>query len=327
MTLALQSIAQTLDSLEIGQPSAFFNLAMLPLLDHNTDEPPAYLLLEDALARELVTITEISETGRVPEIVVSNSADQPVLILDGEELVGAKQNRVVNLTILVPAKTTLRIPVSCVEAGRWAFRMPIFQTSPYLQYASARAVKAWHVTRELRTTGRRISDQLAVWEDIEAKSLRMGVRSPTSAMSDIYDRHRPRLEEYTRAITFLPGQRGALFAVDGRLCGLELFDHPETLRKLLPRLVRSYALDALDTLEPRAKPPRAESARTFLRLLTSAQIHEQPALGLGTDVRLECRTLIAGALLLGARLIHLCAFRLREASRFGSFYRWKGRYR
>jgi hypothetical protein len=43
-------------------------------------------------------------------------------LLDGEELIGAKQNRALNLTILAPAKQVIVIPVSCVEAGRWHLR-------------------------------------------------------------------------------------------------------------------------------------------------------------------------------------------------------------
>jgi hypothetical protein len=64
----------------------------------------------------------VSEAGSVPELLVKNLAPSPVLILDGEELIGAKQNRIVNLAILVAAGQTLRIPVSCVEAGRWVHR-------------------------------------------------------------------------------------------------------------------------------------------------------------------------------------------------------------
>ena len=46
-------------------------------------------------------------------------APSPVLLVDGEELIGAKQNRVLNLSILIPAKQRCVIPICCVEAGRW----------------------------------------------------------------------------------------------------------------------------------------------------------------------------------------------------------------
>jgi hypothetical protein len=39
----------------------------------------------------------------VPQLLFINDAMRPVLLLDGEELVGAKQNRVLNLTVLAPA--------------------------------------------------------------------------------------------------------------------------------------------------------------------------------------------------------------------------------
>ena len=51
----------------------------------------------------------------MPTLRVINGADRPVLLLDGEELVGAKQNRVLNTSVLVAKGARLDIPVSCVE--------------------------------------------------------------------------------------------------------------------------------------------------------------------------------------------------------------------
>ena len=61
----------------------------------------------------------MSDAGQVSALKIVVKGDRPVLLLDGEELLGAKQNRVVNLTILAPAQRTTVIPVSCVESGRW----------------------------------------------------------------------------------------------------------------------------------------------------------------------------------------------------------------
>ncbi len=76
---------------------------------------PGYTTLDDALAQGCAEITEVSDQGRVPELRFLNTGDKPILLLDGEELVGAKQNRVLNLTILAPADDAIMIPVTCVE--------------------------------------------------------------------------------------------------------------------------------------------------------------------------------------------------------------------
>ncbi len=81
-----------------------------------------YLTLDQVLTEGLIEVSDVSESGSVPELKVINKAAKMVLILDGEELVGAKQNRIVNTTILVAVRCTMVIPVSCVEQGRWTIR-------------------------------------------------------------------------------------------------------------------------------------------------------------------------------------------------------------
>jgi len=58
-----------------------------------------YLTLKEALEKRLLVIKEVSAQASVPELKVINNADLPVLLLDGEELAGAKQNRVLNTTM------------------------------------------------------------------------------------------------------------------------------------------------------------------------------------------------------------------------------------
>jgi hypothetical protein len=106
----MHTLSNTLESLALGTPITSANLTMVPLLD-------------EALDAGLAEVTAVSEGGAVPELVFRNAADRDILLVDGEELVGAKQNRVLNLTVLVAAEQQVNIPVSCVEAGRWAWRM------------------------------------------------------------------------------------------------------------------------------------------------------------------------------------------------------------
>ena len=87
--------------IHLGDAVIYRNLTILPLYRKTTGGELDYYSLKEGLANGTVEITEISEGGSVPNLKVKNSADKPVLILDGEELIGAKQNRIANTTILV----------------------------------------------------------------------------------------------------------------------------------------------------------------------------------------------------------------------------------
>ncbi len=198
-------IQSALAGVSIGQPCAFRNLAMFPLVSE--DEGVAhYLTLEAALGLGGIQVEEVSDGGSVGGIRVVNRLDQPVLLLDGEEVAGAKQNRVFNLTILVSAATELLVPVSCVEAGRWSRTSSEFRPTSSTQYATGRFERMAQVSESLSARGARDSDQSRVWENIAGKRRRMGVESPTSAMSDIYDRYSGGLEEFVQALTPVAGQ-------------------------------------------------------------------------------------------------------------------------
>lgn len=119
---------QRLQKLKVGTPQRCNGLSVFPLLDDGPDEA-RYLTLDEALAAGLAHVTEVSDAGRVPELRFRNDGDRPVLLIDGDELVGAKQNRVLNPTILVPPHSEIVIPVSCVEYGRWTWRSRHFDTS------------------------------------------------------------------------------------------------------------------------------------------------------------------------------------------------------
>lgn len=137
----------------------------------------------DALAGGCAGITEASELGSVPELRFVNDCDVPVLLLDGEELVGAKQNRILNLSVLAPVGKSIVIPVSCVEAGCWRSQSAEFASASRAHFAAGRARKTAQVSESLRRSGRRVSDQVAVWSDISDKVFRMDALSKTGAAS------------------------------------------------------------------------------------------------------------------------------------------------
>jgi ARG and Rhodanese-Phosphatase-superfamily-associated Protein domain len=285
---------------------AFQNLTLVPLIS-DCDREAGYVLLDDALARGWVTVTELGEGGQVPELKVVNRGDVAVLLLDGEELVGAKQNRVLNLTILLPPRHTTTIPVSCVESGRWRRVSHQFGSANRMQFAEGRAAKMHQVTSSLAAHGTRRSDQQAVWSAIAEKSARLGAESDTAAMAAMYEKLDHSLEDFIAAFPPVDRQVGAVFLVNGRLAGLELFDAPSTWRTLSPKLVRSYALDAIDRKQ--AQPPlKSQDGRFLIDAVAASQSAVFPAVGEGDDVRLSGRDLIGAALVARERAIHVCAF-------------------
>ena len=290
-------------------PARFRNLTLFPLTD-GEGRKADYLTLDEALAKKSARITEVSEGGSVPELKFVNETGQPVFLLDGEELIGAKQNRVLNLSILVPEGKTLIIPVSCVERGRWSHRSREFAAAPRAHYAEGRAKKMSQVTDSIKHRGDRHSNQGEVWRDLDEKFGRYAASSPTSAMSDIYEQHTARLEDYVRSFSPVQDQIGMMFAIDGRIAGFDLFDCAETLQKLFPKLIRSYALDALDSSMAREKQteaniPSASAASKFLERVRRSKLEAFPAIAEGEDVRISARDLTGAVLAKKERVIHL----------------------
>jgi len=146
----MQHLAAFLSSLSLGSSQSVAGLTVFPLLRQPAPEP-WYDTLTEAVAARTARVTEVSDGGRVPELQVVNDSPRHVLIVDGEELVGAKQNRIVNLTILVPPKTSLTIPVSCVEAGRWREVSREFTPAAHAYHSTGRRAPA-RCTRRSGTT-------------------------------------------------------------------------------------------------------------------------------------------------------------------------------
>jgi hypothetical protein len=326
-------LAVALESIELGPAVIFQNLTMIPLIaTHQNREPrerdplapleplepveplePEYVLLDDALASGLVEITEVSEQGSVPDLKFVNRGPTPVLIVDGEELLGARQNRIVNLTILVPAHSELTIPLSCVEAGRWRARSRSFTSAPRTQFVTGRAKRMASVSYSMIARGDRVSDQAEVWDDIALKSSRLSAASPTSAMGAIFSTHAVSLDAFVAGCQPVDDQVGALFAIGGRVIGFDLFDRPSTLRKVLPKLVRGVAVDAIDAADA-AEPADSSLVRAlaaqFLAVTAQAPQHVTPALGLGEDRRLTAPHMAGAALVTDQHVVHLSAFAL-----------------
>ncbi len=304
----MTSIAHTLAGLDLAPPQAYLNLAVYPLFTRD-DVLPGYLTLDEALATGAAHIFEVSESGSVPELQFINGSTGSILLVDGEELVGARQNRILNLSLLIGAGQTVVIPVSCVERGRWSYRGRDFGSAQRSLYANARAAKMRDVSTHMRERGSRASDQGRVWADIERKQEALRVDSPTEAMADMFEARGKDIGGYETAFTAAPHQVGAVFAINGTVRGADVFDSAATFAKFLRKLVGSYALDAVEEHEAwAAQVSTLAHVKAFLAQLQHAPETRYKALAEGEDVRLESPSAAAGALQVDGRTVHLAAF-------------------
>lgn len=303
----MNAITNALSSLALGVPEVHRNLVVFPLSGIRQADFE-YITLDDALASGAAHITEVSHSGSVPQLRFTNHGEVCVFLLDGEELVGAKQNRVLNLSIMVAAKSTVTIPVSCVEAHRWSYSSDHFSSSKHAHFSRGRATKAASVTTSLGMSGSRTSDQGRVWDEIRTKYERLGVDSPTEAMNDVYRSRGTDIEGFVEALPPMMGQAGAVYCIGNRIAGLDVFDRPKTFAALAPKLVRSYALDAIEERSEAAMPPRLDAIDAFLAKASMSPIQEHAAVGLGQDARFTGGSLSGGALSVDDSVIHLCAF-------------------
>jgi hypothetical protein len=311
--ISLQTVIKTyLDEAKIGRKQSHRNLAVFPLLSSYAIGLD-YITLDEALSEGLIEVVEMSEEGTVPELKVVNKSPCMILILDGEELVGAKQNRIVNTTILIQEKTTTVIPVSCVEQGRWARTSTRFDSEDRLMAAQLRAMKSEQVHRSIRNSDDYYSDQAAIWREISKKARRMRAESPTMAMSEIYEKKRAALDGYINHFRLVEMQVGAVFMINGKVVGLDCFGKPETFSKVFRKLVESYALDAIDWQEQEKSGRELKSEVTkFLWAASAASVESRPSVGLGIDCRLESYNLTGFVLAHEDQVLHFSVFARRN---------------
>lgn len=322
-----------------GAPQRHLGATVFPLLSLEPVELP-YRLLEDAIAAEELYVKEIGEEGSVPDLLVVNEGEEMVLVLDGEQFIGAKQNRMASRTLLLPGHSATKIPVSCIERGRWRSRSTRFSPSrhhsPVKARKSVRDLEASMIKEGRAATAADLRRaQAKVWSEVDAYSEKLHVYSSTSALDEISVGAGAKVDDWIARFPAAEGQVGLLAFFEGRPLGLDVIGGRGLYAKLHDRLLRGYALDALEARaelrsgarsdrEPAADPerPRPDPSRggleqtgapdesdglRFLDRLQRATRTPSPTVGSGEYFVLS-ETCVGSELVDGPRLAHRNAF-------------------
>ena len=319
-------ITDFITGISFGEVQVFKNLEMIPLFTAG-EKGPVYLTLKEALEKRLLVVKEISVEASVPELKVINNAAIPVLLLDGEELAGAKQNRVLNTSILVKEKSEIIIPVSCTEQGRWSYKTDEFFDSDVILPSFLRAKKASSVNISLQEERSYRSDQQGVWEDVNFLREKAEVNSPTGAMKDVYEGKKEDLEEYMKAFQCLPHQKGIMVLVNGEIAGLDILSRESAFQMLFPKLVKSYTLDAILEKEKKKESSQKplEEAKSFLEAIKDCEEKKYPSAGQGLDYRFEGKDKVGSALVYDNTIIHMAFFKISKEEKIGRMSGYKKR--
>jgi len=292
----------------IGEPSVCGNVAVFPLftglpLFPASDGTFDYVLAHEAMAAGAVEVREVSEDGSVGTLLVDNGGDQPVLFVDGQELKGAKQNRAVCSSILIAGKSRTRIPVCCVQRGKWAY-------SSTRQFSSGSCCPPTlrHVLKQgAQGHAGRIGSQAAVWQEIRRKHQATGTRSDQENMSDTLETHREAVEEVRRRLLYPKDASGIAVALGGKVVSVDIFDRSVTLEKLWDRLVQGVALDALEVTDDDEHQAGTSDISVKLYMVNDVRWRQvEPIVGLGESYHARDNDeTLATALVKDHLLVHL----------------------
>ena len=286
----------------IGKPKTRLGTTIYPIFLPDNSPKNIKIATDDLIVSEL-------ESASVPQIQVHNPTDNPLLIPAGKVLSGGRQTRTVNVSILVAAGSTIIIPVSCVEAGRW-YGERRFEDSKRFASRRVRMEKQRSVARNVKNLRMKMSDQSAVWSSIDSEMISRHLSSDTKNFLYAEESLNDEKERFAAVQELLnegpePQQNGIAIAQGDEIVSVEMFASPDALKSSYEALIRSAIFDSPDK---KVKSPSEDAVQAFLDQILSAETTEATGVGLGTEYHIENEKFVAHALAYEGKFLHANAF-------------------
>ncbi|MDE0105803.1 MAG: hypothetical protein OXN89_25775 [Bryobacterales bacterium] len=293
---------QTLDRAAVGLPITRAGISFMPIYLAGNSLP------------EIVTgpnsgiVIDELDSATVPTLIAKNPTNTPILVVEGEHFVGGLQNRTINSTVLVPENTELKIPVSCLERGRWGRNRSHRRSDAYAPRKVRRETTAG-VNASLMHDGSRHGDQGAVWNAVDEVLATNQVSSETSAAEDLYQARRRDntwsglVEELIR-IGPLPQQCGFAVAHGSRVVAVEMFGAPHLFAAHWEALVRSHLFER----PAQGGFPSTTWVLRMIRRFGETASRAEPGVGMGVERRLREPKVTGQALFLEDSPVHASIF-------------------
>ncbi len=278
------------------------NLAVFPVVANKSYDTAEFLTLDEGLRSGEVIVTEAGQArglirhrpgdtsvihpyyppvrgAEVNQLVLVNNSKRPLLLLAGEIVTGGKQDRVIGKDRIVPAESDpVDLSVFCVEPGRWV------AANGKNDFSSGRSSLNTLASLGVRGSAMGSQNQQQVWDNVGKSKDAMASMVPAPAAAEVnsttsYARvmdnkevqqkvdsvAEPVQRNYESVIRQLRDKNavGVVVAVNGEIVWADIFASTQLLQKYWPKLVRSYATEAVVT---RAKGGAAsfKDAQKFL---------------------------------------------------------------
>ena len=301
-----------LPPLAIGAASRQGPVTVLPLFT-----TPArrlhYQLGTDAVSRGVL---EVREGGGVDRLDARNRGSDRVFILEGDHLIGAKQNRIAIATAMIAGKARVTLPAACVERGRWQGTSMRFGSDASVAPAALRRIVRHSVTASVLAGRRHAADQDQIWATIADQQRALHVTSPTAALSHTYSFKAHDIGVAAARVPHPAGATGVALGLGGELLSIDLFDSAHTCGRYWTRLVEGAVLDSL-SVRVAGTIGEADVRRVIDQLGASGWTECAPV-GEGRELRAGRASLSASALVVDDCLVHLGVATAAAAPRVSS---------
>jgi hypothetical protein len=337
----------------VGDPIRYENLSIFPVVSRVAKTEDRYITLDEGLKAGTVEIRELAATyegqqsfdaanatkedgdtpadeqptgNRIGSTVVSagndvntlivvNNSDKPLYLMPGEIIIGGSQDRTIaNELVLAPHSSPTRIPVFCVESGRWgekgaeetlaqiqnANSLPASEgtvsAALRIDYGASQLAQdadrgkfvatVGHLSKASRVAVQSEKDQSAVWESVAIANNQSGLSPDSGAFTANYvnvdniKKLEPYLEHLQGPVAKIDKVVGVLVAINGKIETMDVFDSTPLFQKVWPKLLKSYALDATNgqqANDTKFADMKREAAESFLAEALGANVASSEA--------------------------------------------------
>ena len=280
----------------------------IAVLQYRTEEADTldYISGKSAIDGGLIKVEEVSEGGSVNNLKLHNDSEKYVFFFDGDILVGAKQNRILNTSVLIAPKITTGIPVSCVERGRWSYRTRHFGKSDFTAPYAFRKSKHESMKNSMKT-GSYQADQGKVWKEVSDYSMKMNCHSMTDDFDEIMMKRRESIESSFKGFTPDADANGLAIFHNGKIILMEIFNRQDIFSEYFPQIIRSTGFDFYGKKDEDGNIDRDRAidklGKRFAKI-SRERYHERPSVGAGTEKRYDTDKFECFELKLDGKTVH-----------------------